>query len=464
MRIDRFLSQNRIIELKNRDFAAALGELLDVALPAGTPPVMRENLRRTLVERQATMPTSVGGNYITVPNVCTVIDSQFIFAVGRLPEEEKAPEDSEDSSAGTSSAESPRIIFLVLASSKTRMYHRVLSEIAHALAGEDFLENLKKAVSLKDFRAEISKLLKGVSKQAQDHESGANRLIGRAAQRIIRGTKCNVLLLFADTFRTPPLLERFVYPSFKTVIVSSENYDFHSDAGEKPEVITVRSFGNHRMSQLRAAMFIGLMRGIIKPSDRICCIGGMNATNKLDSILVIDVANEFPTVMTSRTSSLVPAKVRPEVLEKTIALATELAVEGREGKPVGTLFVIGECDKIRQFTRPLLLNPLSGYAREDRNISNAFVEETVKELALIDGAFIIDQDGVIDSAGSQITATLQGTKAVLPSGFGTRHAAACAISLAVDCAAIVVSASGQITLFRHGEAIVLLERSASRTI
>lgn len=465
MRIDRFLSQNRIIELKNRDFAAALGELLDVALPSGIPAVMRENLRKTLVERQATMPTSVGGNYITVPNVCTMIEPQFIFAVGRLPKDEKNADDAGEISAGTAApSDAPRVIFLVLASSKTRMYHRVLSEIAHALAGKEFLENLKNAVSLKSFRTEILKLLKGVSKQAQDHESGMNRFIGRAAHRIARRSKCCALLIFTDTFRTPPLLERFIYPTFKIVVVSAENYDFQSDAGEKPEVITVRSFGNHRMSQLRAAMFIGLMRGIIHPSDRICCLGGTSGSNKLDSILVLDVANEFPTVMTSRTSSLVPAKVRPEVLEKAIALATELAVEGREGKPVGTLFVVGECEKIRPFTRPLLLNPLSGYAREDRNISNAFVEETVKELALIDGAFVIDYDGVIDSAGSQITATLQGTKVSLPSGLGTRHAAACAISLAADCAAIVVSASGQITLFRYGEAIVLLERSASRTI
>lgn len=476
MRIDRFLSQNRIIELKSRDFAAALGELLDVALPAGTPAAMRDTLRRTLEERQASMPTSVGGNYITVPNVVTMIDPPFVFAVGRLPEAEPvapAPESAAPAPAegapvpapvaGTLNA-GPRIIFLVLASSKTRMYHRVLSEIAHALADADFLTRIRGASSLKDFRTEISKLLKGVSKQAQDHESGMNRLIGKAAQRLARGTKCSVMLMFADTFRTPPLLEHFVYPTFKIVIVSEENYDFHSDAGEKPEVITVRSFGNHRMSQLRAAMFIGLMRGIIRPSDRVCCLGGTSRSNRLDSVLVIDVANEFPTVMTSRANDLVPQKVRPEVLERTIALATELAVEGREGKPVGTMFVVGECEKIRPHTRPLLLNPLSGFAREDRNITGAFVEETVKELALIDGAFVIDHDGVIDSAGSQITATYPGAKPPLASGYGTRHAAAWAISKAVDCAAVVVSASGQITLFRHGEPIVLLERSASRTI
>lgn len=264
MRIDRFLSQNRIIELKNRDFASALGELLDVALPAGTPTVMRENLKKTLIERQASMPTSVGGNYITVPNVCTMIDSQFIFAVGRMP-----PPETCDS--GTASApgteESPRVIFLVLASSKTRMYHQVLSEVAHALAEPEFLERIRVAESLKDFRAEITKLLKGVAKQAQDHESGMNRLIGKAAHKIAQRSKCDVLMLFADTFKSPPLLERFAYPTYKTVVVSTENYDFHSDAGEKPEVITVRSFGNHRMSQLRAAMFVGLMRGIIKPDS-----------------------------------------------------------------------------------------------------------------------------------------------------------------------------------------------------
>lgn len=461
MRIDRFLSQNRIIELKSRDFSTALGELLDVALPAGTPAAMRENLKKTLVERQASMPTSVGNNYITVPNVCTMIDSQFIFAVGRMPPpEENLP--APEVTAGTE--EAPRVIFLVLASSKTRMYHQVLSEVAHALAGTEFLEKIREAASLKDFRAEITKLLKGVSKQAQDHESGMNRLIGRAAQRIAKGSKCDILLLFADTFKSPPLLERFVYPTFKTVIVSTENYDFHSDAGEKPEVIAVRSFGNHRMSQLRAAMFVGLMRGIIKPDSCLCCVGGTSRSNKLDSILVLDVVSEFPTVMTSRINSLVPAKVRPEVLEKAIALATELAVQGREGKSVGTLFVIGDCEKIRPYTRPLLLNPLSGHNREDRSISNTFVGETVKELALIDGAFVIDHDGVIDSAGVQITTTLPGVKLALPGGYGTRHAAACAISQVVDCAAIVVSSSGQITLFRHGEPIVLLERSASRAI
>ena len=49
---------------------------------------------------------------------------------------------------------------------------------------------------------------------------------------------------------------------------------------------------------------------------------------------------------------------------------------------------------------PLILNPFYGYKDEDRNILNPFMDETVKELSSIDGAFIIRGDGVLVFAGS----------------------------------------------------------------
>ena len=50
----------------------------------------------------------------------------------------------------------------------------------------------------------------------------------------------------------------------------------------------------------------------------------------------------------------------------------------------------------------------------------------------------------------------------LPSGLGSRHAAAAAISVAADCIAIVVSSSsGQVTLFRRGVMIPLTEKKVS---
>ena len=110
----------------------------------------------------------------------------------------------------------------------------------------------------------------------------------------------------------------------------------------------------------------------------------------------------------------------------------------------------------------LVMNPFSGYREEDRSILNPFIEETIKEWALIDGAFVIGGNGTVYSAGSRLTAV--DSQLSLQSGLGTRHAAAAAISSVTDCAAVCVSSSGQVTLFRRGEAVVLLDRSVSRTV
>ena len=104
--------------------------------------------------------------------------------------------------------------------------------------------------------------------------------------------------------------------------------------------------------------------------------------------------------------------------------------------------VIAYIDDIRG--RVLYIDPL------------ASVDETVKEYALLDGAFIINGDGVIESAGSLI----QTDEYVhLPSGLGTRHAAAVAISKAVDCIAVTVSSSTrQVCLFRKGVMLPLFTK------
>ncbi len=489
MKIERFLPKSRIVDLSSKNFKNALAELLKIALPAGTPKKKFDEIFEELLERDVIMPKRIGG-VIALPHVRAEIPQSFIFAVGRLPARERqnsknaeksvpaapknVPETSKKSaekgvSAGKNLAEissEPSIIFLVLASKRSRLFHSVLAELVRELGDEEFLKNLSAGTPLKDFRNSLGALFKDVAVDEKNLVTGTNLRVGNAAQMLALGAKCDVLLFFADTFFRPTMPDKFSFPNLKIIVVSSENNIAGIDGNDRAEIINVRSFSNHRMSQLRAALFIGLMRGEIKPTDRICCLGGNAKSDNLDTILLLDAGKEFQNAVLSRTNSLVPAKVRPEVLERVIALATELAVEGREGKPIGTMLIIGEKEKIRHFVEPLIINPFAGYSAEDRNILNPFMAETVKELAMIDGAFVIDGNGVIDSAGSNVVVSRTGGSGTLslPGGLGTRHAAGCAISKVADCAAIVVSASGQITLFRNGEAIILLERSLSRMI
>jgi len=66
-------------------------------------------------------------------------------------------------------------------------------------------------------------------------------------------------------------------------------------------------------------------------------------------------------------------------------------------------------------------------------------------------------DGVVEAAGSLVQAT--GNTLTLPSGLGSRHAAAAAVSVAANCISIAVSSStGQVTLFRRGVMLPLTEK------
>jgi len=49
-----------------------------------------------------------------------------------------------------------------------------------------------------------------------------------------------------------------------------------------------------------------------------------------------------------------------DVLESLIELAVEIAREGREGRPVGTLFTLGDENALLARSRPLILDPLAG--------------------------------------------------------------------------------------------------------
>jgi diadenylate cyclase len=141
--------------------------------------------------------------------------------------------------------------------------------------------------------------------------------------------------------------------------------------------------------------------------------------------------------------------IREEVFEEVYTLSLELSKEGREGKPVGTSFMIGSAPEVLARSTQLILNPFEGHPRSARNMTNNEIRETVKELSQIDGAFIISGDGTIEAAGRYIT--IDTSQASIPKGLGTRHASVAGITQETAAVGIVLSQSGgKISLFKDG--------------
>jgi len=140
-----------------------------------------------------------------------------------------------------------------------------------------------------------------------------------------------------------------------------------------------------------------------------------------------------------------------DILESLIELAVEIAREGREGRRIGTLFTLGDEEAVLAKSRSLILNPLEGHPESVRHITDPSLRGTVKELAQLDGAFVVSTSGVVIAACRYLDAAASPIE--VPLGLGSRHIAAAHISAATRAIGIVVSESAIVRLFCHGAMI-----------
>ena len=390
--------------------------------------------------------TTYLGLGVALPHVRVKMKRRYVLAIGRsrigIPQE------------GNKDGDRVRLIVMLIAGDKARDYLQVLASIARQVREPELVDRL---VESPDLDSLYERLVGGFGdvRPVRAQHNRINKLMFQEAQRVAKGAGCGSIMVFGDTF-VGGIQAGALRAKTKTILVTRTPVEPSEDKMEFNETIQVRSFSDQRMAQLRSAILVALTRGLLSFTDRVCCLGGVAGSNQFDTLAVVDIEREFETFLTDHRD-LLPEGVKPEVLERVIAVATELSVEGREGKPVGCLFVVGDSSHVSKLSKPLVLNPFYGYKAEDRNILNPFMDETIKEFSSIDGAFIISGDGVVESAGSLIQAV--DSENNLPSGLGSRHAAASAISVAAKCISVVVSSStGQVMLFRRGVMLPLTDK------
>lgn len=445
MRLDKIIARSRIIDLRSLTLEAALGELLDVFI-GKYPDMKRDTILKGLLARESSMTTYLGLG-VALPHVRVKTSRRYILAIGRSRAGIRHH--------GAMSKERVHLIFMLIAGESARDTLQVLASIGRLVREQELVNSF---VNAPDLDTLYERLLGGFGgmRPIQAQQNRVNKLMIRQAERVAKGADCAATMIFGDTF-IGGIEPGFLLPKGKTILVSRNPIEPTDDGSKFTDTIQVRSFSSQRMAQLRSALLVALTRGLISFNDRICCVGGITGSNQFDTIVVAETEREFQTLLSGRASDLLPEDVKPEVLERVLAVATELAVEGREGRPVGCLFVVGDTAKVEEHTKPLVLNPFYGYKEEDRNILNPFMDETVKEFSSIDGAFVIRGDGVVEAAGSLVQASSNGI--TLPSGLGSRHAAAAGISVIANCISIAVSSStGQVTLFRRGVMLPLTEK------
>ncbi len=283
-----------------------------------------------------------------------------------------------------------------------------------------------------------------------------NKTMIESAIKLAKEVKADCVLVCVDAKSELAELPEDIKTAVNFVLVMREDEDLPGKLANYVKKLDIPSVNLTRVGKIKIAIAKGIVSGQFKKGDKIICLSGVPKFGYADSIFFIDVGREFE-ILTSDFINDVVEAVQPEVFNAALNIACELAAQGRENRKVGTIFVLGDDEKVLQLSRQMIMNPFSGYPEDERNILNPDLEETIKEFAAIDGAFIIKPDGVIVTAGRHLSAALESKD--FPPGLGSRHIAAAGITHVTKAVAMVISeSSGNVSVFKNGKLFVTIEK------
>ncbi len=200
------------------------------------------------------------------------------------------------------------------------------------------------------------------------------------------------------------------------------------------------------------ALIEAVANDILQAGARVVVVYSGFEAEALDSLTVIRLGEHLER-LTARDLRALETSVPFDTLKAVVDVAIEIGREGREGKAVGTLIVVGDARNVMTRTRQLGFDPFKGYLRKERNVRDFRVREAIKEIAQLDGAFVVARDGTVEAACRLIDAPMSGL--TLPKGLGSRHWAAAAITEATKSVAVVVSQSnGTVRVFQNADVIL----------
>jgi diadenylate cyclase len=444
----RYLTPQRVILLRSTTREGALRELAR-SLAASVPGADCERIVRAVLERERIVSSWIAPG-IAIPHARLPAFEGVAVAVGRsrkgIPFE-------------TAGEEPVNLLILIVSGDGDPDQHiMLLAEIARSLKDLPLKQLIMSARSSQ----EVYRLLithgygEPKGRRGRSAKLRLSRLLYAHALSVAEEVKARAVMLHCDAVGSLRFMEDIPAP-VQLVLVTSNRVFVPEEYTPQPQVLQVPFPSLNRSNQVDLSILFAVSRGFISRGDTVVHISGVPGSGFLDTLLVIDVTREFPPIFTGRGTDPI-GDVEPQVLEKVLQIAADISREGREGKPVGTIFMLGDYEKVHASCRQMVINPFRGYLDEEKNILDPSLGETVKEFSTIDGAFVLRGDGVIMSAGTFLRP--ERSTVSLPSGLGARHAAAAALTAITGALAVVVSQStGAVSVFKAGGLVMALERT-----
>ena len=280
------------------------------------------------------------------------------------------------------------------------------------------------------------------------------QIVFDSAVRLARSTEADALLLLVDgPFDWDRLLARVADRRLLVAADFAGQLEGAAEAGLATVLLNMPEAGVYE--KLTQALLESVADDILAAGAQVVALYSGFEAGTIDSVSLVHLGEHLGQ-LTARDLRQLETRVPLDTLKTVVDMAVEIGREGREGKPVGTLFVVGDSRKVLASSHPVGFDPVRGYNRKERNLDDPRVREGIKEVAQLDGAIVVSGDGIVEASARYIDAPADNI--ALPKGLGARHWAAAAISRKTNAVAVAVSESnGTVRIFQNGQVTLRIE-------
>ncbi|HYX89935.1 MAG TPA: diadenylate cyclase [Myxococcaceae bacterium] len=224
--------------------------------------------------------------------------------------------------------------------------------------------------------------------------------------------------------------------------------------------LVIPAYDYSRVERVKVALVSAISQGAFKEGDLVLALTGKGGRPP-DTLMQMRIGGSLDDRLAIEGVKL-GERFNSQVVDALIQLALEIGQEGFEGHPLGTIITIGDHTNVLEKSRQLTINPFQGLSESERNVLDPKIRDAIKNFSVLDGAFVIREDGVVLAAGRYLSPPTDELK--IPLGLGARHAASAGITASTAAIALVVSqTSGAVRLFKEGNIVLELHQTARRT-
>src|SRR5467141_4316251 len=260
--------------------------------------------------------------------------------------------------------------------------------------------------------------------------------------------------LSAEHLRGRPLKKKLVYAVTEDRLAQSLRRQGYV-------CVTVPPYDYSRVEKVKVALVAAMTANVLADGENVLCLTGRSGARMPDTLIRLQIGRGFDEKAAIDTIGL-GAEFNPQVVEALVSLAMAIGHEGFEGHPIGTIFVLGDSTAVMEQSKQLTINPFQGISEAERNVLDPKIGEALKNFAVLVGAVVIREDGVVLAAGRYLQVGEGNVE--LPLGLGARHAAAAAMTVESNAVAISVSqSSGAVRVWKSGQAVLELQQVARRS-